>query len=58
LAESFGAKALLDKVKLFSDLIPAIKQFCSDAPKKQPRGRKRLKSPTQTSAQSPAETAA
>ncbi len=28
LAESFGAHVLLDKMKLYSDLIPAIKQFC------------------------------
>jgi DNA-binding NarL/FixJ family response regulator len=28
LAESFGAHVLLDKMKLYSKLIPAIKQFC------------------------------
>jgi hypothetical protein len=28
LAEDFGAHVLLDKMKLYSDLIPAIKQFC------------------------------
>ena len=28
LAENFGAAALLDKTKLYSELIPAIKQFC------------------------------
>jgi hypothetical protein len=28
LAEQFGAKALIDKARLFSDLIPAIKAFC------------------------------
>lgn len=28
LAESFGAKVLLDKTKLYSELIPAILQFC------------------------------
>ena len=28
LAESFGAKVLLDKNNLFSELIPAITQFC------------------------------
>jgi DNA-binding NarL/FixJ family response regulator len=28
LAESFGARVLLDKMKLYSKLIPAIKQFC------------------------------
>lgn len=28
LAESFGAHVLLDKMKLYSDLIPAIRQFC------------------------------
>jgi CheY-like chemotaxis protein len=28
LAESFGAQVLLDKMKLYSELIPAIKQFC------------------------------
>jgi DNA-binding NarL/FixJ family response regulator len=28
LAESFGAHVLLDKMKLYSELIPAIKQFC------------------------------
>jgi DNA-binding NarL/FixJ family response regulator len=35
LAESFGAHVLLDKMKLYSDLVPAIKQFCPsvDIPK-------------------------
>jgi DNA-binding NarL/FixJ family response regulator len=28
LAQSFGAHALLDKMNLYSELIPAIKQFC------------------------------
>jgi DNA-binding NarL/FixJ family response regulator len=28
LAESFGAKVLLDKTNLYSELIPAIKHFC------------------------------
>jgi DNA-binding NarL/FixJ family response regulator len=28
LAESFGAKVLLEKTKLFSELIPAITHFC------------------------------
>src|ERR1700681_87639 len=28
LAESLGAAVLLDKAKLYSELIPAIKQFC------------------------------
>jgi DNA-binding NarL/FixJ family response regulator len=28
LAESFGAHVLLDKMTLYSELIPAIKQFC------------------------------
>jgi two-component system, NarL family, response regulator NreC len=28
LAEQFGAKALIDKARLFSELIPAIKLFC------------------------------
>ena len=28
LAESFGAHVLLDKMKLYSELIPAIKKFC------------------------------
>ena len=28
LAQSFGAHVLLDKMYLYSDLIPAIKQFC------------------------------
>jgi DNA-binding NarL/FixJ family response regulator len=28
LADSFGAKVLLDKTKLYSELIPAIMQFC------------------------------
>jgi hypothetical protein len=28
LAENFGAHVLLDKMKLYSELIPAIKQFC------------------------------
>jgi DNA-binding NarL/FixJ family response regulator len=30
LAESFGAHVLLDKMKLYSELIPAIKQHCPD----------------------------
>jgi chemotaxis response regulator CheB len=29
LAESLGAAVLLDKAKLYSELIPAIKQFCT-----------------------------
>jgi DNA-binding NarL/FixJ family response regulator len=37
LAESFGAKALLDKGDLFSTLLPAIKRLCADAPQTQPR---------------------
>jgi DNA-binding NarL/FixJ family response regulator len=28
LAETFGATAFLDKTKLYSELIPAIRQFC------------------------------
>jgi hypothetical protein len=28
LAETFGAHVLLDKMNLYSELIPAIKQFC------------------------------
>jgi hypothetical protein len=28
LAEQFGAKALIDKAHLFSELIPTIKTFC------------------------------
>jgi hypothetical protein len=28
LPAQFGAKALIDKARLFSDLIPAIKAFC------------------------------
>jgi hypothetical protein len=28
LAESLGAAVLLDKANLYSELIPAIKQFC------------------------------
>jgi hypothetical protein len=28
LADSFGAKGLLDKAHLFSKLIPSIKKFC------------------------------
>ena len=28
LAETFGATTLLDKTKLYSELIPAIRQFC------------------------------
>jgi len=28
LADRFGAKALIDKAQLFSELIPAIKAFC------------------------------
>jgi DNA-binding NarL/FixJ family response regulator len=48
LAESFGAKALLDKGDLFSTLLPAIKRLCSDPPKKQPR-EKRVRNITRTS---------
>ena len=33
LAASFGARVLLDKTKLFSELMPAIKQYCSDTPR-------------------------
>jgi DNA-binding NarL/FixJ family response regulator len=33
LAASFGARVLLDKSKLFSELIPAIKNYCSDTSK-------------------------
>jgi DNA-binding NarL/FixJ family response regulator len=57
LAESFGAKALLDKANLFSELLPAIRRFCSDAPPKQ-RGRTRLGDVTQASDHSQADTAA
>jgi DNA-binding NarL/FixJ family response regulator len=32
LAESFGAKVLLDKANLYSTLIPAIKQHCTGGP--------------------------
>jgi two-component system response regulator DevR len=32
LAERFGAKALIDKARLFSELIPAIKRFCLSNP--------------------------
>jgi DNA-binding NarL/FixJ family response regulator len=32
LAESFGARALLDKGNLYSELIPAIKQNCPPSP--------------------------
>jgi two-component system, NarL family, response regulator NreC len=32
LAEQFGAKALIDKAHLFSELIPAIKLFCRSNP--------------------------
>jgi hypothetical protein len=28
LAQRFGAKALIDKARLFPELIPAIKRFC------------------------------
>jgi DNA-binding NarL/FixJ family response regulator len=31
LAEGFGAHVLLDKMKLYSELIPAIKKFCPGA---------------------------
>jgi|ERR1700730_2785075 DNA-binding NarL/FixJ family response regulator len=31
LAERFGAKALLDKLHLASELIPAIKRFCANS---------------------------
>jgi DNA-binding NarL/FixJ family response regulator len=30
LAKGFGAHVLLDKMKLYSELIPAIKQFCPE----------------------------
>lgn len=30
LADSFGTQVLLDKTKLFSELIPAIREFCLD----------------------------
>lgn len=43
LADSFGARVLLDKTKLFSDLIPAIMQFCPDVPPKRDRRRRGLK---------------
>jgi DNA-binding NarL/FixJ family response regulator len=33
LAASFGARVLLDKTNLFSELIPAIKHHCLDTPK-------------------------
>jgi DNA-binding NarL/FixJ family response regulator len=33
LAASFGARVLLDKAKLFSELMPAIKHHCSDTSK-------------------------
>jgi DNA-binding NarL/FixJ family response regulator len=56
LAESFGAKALLDKVNLFSELLPAIRRFCSGPPKQ--RGRTGLGDLTQTSDHSQADTAA
>jgi hypothetical protein len=32
LAERFGARALLDKANLYSELIPAIKQNCPPSP--------------------------
>jgi two-component system, NarL family, response regulator NreC len=34
LAESYGAASLLDKVKLYTDLIPAIMQFSFTIPQK------------------------
>jgi DNA-binding NarL/FixJ family response regulator len=39
LAQSLGAKALLDKTNLFSELIPAIKKYCSPDPSDAPRER-------------------
>lgn len=48
LAETFGAKALLQKTKLFSELIPAIIHFCPDVniPKIAKLHVKRLKPPS------------
>jgi DNA-binding NarL/FixJ family response regulator len=57
LAESFGAKALLDKGDLFSKLIPAIKRLCPDTPKMRP-GRKRFTNITRTPDHSQGDTAA
>jgi DNA-binding NarL/FixJ family response regulator len=51
LAESFGAHMLLDKMKLYSQLIPAIKQFCPNViiPKTANSFRKDLKRPASPS---------
>ena len=38
LAQSMGAKTLLDKVDLFSTLLPAIKRLCPEAPRKRSVG--------------------
>jgi len=48
LAESFGAKVLLDKTKLYSELIPAIKQYCPSVciPRTTKPVRKNLKQPS------------
>jgi two-component system chemotaxis response regulator CheB len=37
LAESLGAKVLLDKANLYSTLIPAIKHYCASVPRKSVR---------------------
>ena len=51
LAQSFGAHVLVDKMKLYSDLIPAIKQFCPSViiPKTSNSLRKGLKRPANPS---------
>ena len=51
LADSLGARVLLDKTKLFSELIPAIKQFCSNEsiPKPAKGLRKGFKQPSDPS---------
>jgi DNA-binding NarL/FixJ family response regulator len=55
LADSFGAKSLLDKNNLFSELIPAITQVCPDVtiPKSANSVRKMLKLASDPAAQSP-----
>jgi DNA-binding NarL/FixJ family response regulator len=44
LAESFGAKILLDKANLYSTLIPAIKHYCASVPEKAVRASFRTES--------------
>ena len=44
LAESLGAKVLLDKANLYSTLIPAIKHYCASVPEKAARASFRTES--------------